>query len=89
MENELMKENQMTTAIQKSMWFKDSVVFGAYEELKRQATHLAEQIRTVEVSEDNVKTVQKTFGICEQTMKELEDKRISIKKMMLEPYQEF
>lgn len=84
-----MKENEMTTAIQNIHVVQGSVVFGAYEELKKQATHLAEQIRTVEVSDDNVKLSKKLLASVNKRVKELEDKRISIKKMMLEPYMNF
>lgn len=89
MENELMKENEMTTAIANIQVVQGSVVFGAYEELKRQATNLAEQIRTVEVSDNNVKLSKKLLATVNRRIKELEDKRISIKKTMLEPYVEF
>lgn len=88
MENELM-QNQMTNAIQQIEVVQGSVVFSAYEELKRQATDLAEKIKTVEVSEDNVKLSKKLLATVNKRLKELEDKRISIKKVMLEPYQEF
>ncbi len=43
MENELMKENEMTNAIQTIQVVQGSVVFGSYEELKRQATNLASE----------------------------------------------
>jgi Protein of unknown function (DUF1351) len=89
MENELMKENEMTTAIQNIQVVQGSVTFGAYEELKRQASNLASQIRTVEVSDDNVKLSKKLLASVNKRLKELEDKRISIKKMMLEPYMQF
>ncbi len=89
MENELMKENEMTNAIQTIQVVQGSVVFGSYEELKRQATNLASQIRTVEVSDDNVKLSKKLLASVNKRVKELEDKRISIKKMMLEPYVDF
>jgi hypothetical protein len=89
MENELMQENQMTNAIQSIQVVQGSVVFGSYEELKRQATELAENIRTVEVSEDNIKASKKLLATVNKRVKELEDKRISIKKLMLDPYQLF
>ena len=84
-----MKENEMSNAIQNIQVVQGSVIFGAYEELKRQATNLAEQIRTVEVSDDNVKQSKKLLASVNKRVKELEDKRISIKKMMLEPYMNF
>jgi hypothetical protein len=89
MENELMKENTMTNAIQSIQVVQGSVVFGAYEELKRQASDLAEKIKTVEVTEDNVKLSKKLLASVNKRLKELEDNRISIKKVMLEPYQDF
>lgn len=90
MENELMKENEMTrNAIQNIQVVQGSVVFGAYEELKKQASNLASQIRTVEVSDDNVKLSKKLLASLNKRLKELEDKRISVKKMMMEPYMGF
>ena len=79
----------MTTAIQQIQVIQGSVVFGGYDELRRQATDLANNIRTVEVTEDNVKMSKKLLASVNKRLKELEDKRISIKKTMLEPYQEF
>jgi Protein of unknown function (DUF1351) len=89
MENELMKENEITNAIAEIHVVQGSVVFGAYEELKRQATDLANNIRTVEVSEDNVKQSKKLLASVNKRLKELEDKRISIKRTMMDPYLEF
>jgi hypothetical protein len=89
MGNELMNEKQMANAIQDIQVVQGSIVFGSYTELKRQATDLAEQIKTVEVNEDNVKMSKKLLASVNKRLKELEDKRISIKKMMLEPYMGF
>jgi hypothetical protein len=89
MENELIQDNQMTNYIQAIEVVQGSVVFGGYEELKRQASDLAMNIKTVEVTEDNVKISKKLLATVNKRLKELEDKRISIKKTMLEPYQEF
>jgi hypothetical protein len=89
MENELMKQDQMEHAIQTIQVVQGSVVFGSYQELKRQATELAGQIETVEVTEDNVKMSKKLLAEVNKRVKALEDKRISIKKEMLEPYQVF
>ena len=89
MENELMKEDQVTNAIQKISVVQGSITFGAYEELKRQATALAEQIATVEVTEDNVKVSKKLLAEVNKRVNTLEDKRKEVKKTMLEPYQFF
>jgi hypothetical protein len=89
MENELMKQNEMTNAIAEIQVVQGSVVFGAYHDLKQQASELAEQIRTVDVNEENVKQSKKLLAEVNKRVKQLEDKRISIKKMMLEPYQDF
>lgn len=65
------------------------VKFMEYEKIKEQATALAQQIKTVEVSEDNIRESKKLLAAVNKRCKELEDERIRIKKMMLEPYQEF
>jgi hypothetical protein len=65
------------------------VNFKAYEVLKTQAQTLADQIATVEVTEDNVRLSKKLLAEVNKRVKDLEDRRISIKKAMLEPYQEF
>jgi Protein of unknown function (DUF1351) len=65
------------------------VKFTEYEKIKDQATALAEQIKTVEVNEDNIKESKKLLAAVNKRCKELEDERIRIKKLMLEPYQEF
>jgi hypothetical protein len=89
MENELLKQDEMTTAIQEIQVVQGSVVFGAYQDLKNQASELADKIRTVDVNEENVKQSKKLLAEVNKRVKLLEDKRISIKKMMLEPYQDF
>lgn len=89
MENELMQQNQMDNAIQTIQVVQGSVVFGSYHDVKQQAQKLAEQIKTVEVNEDNIKLSKKLLAEVNKRVKTLEDKRISIKKEMLEPYQEF
>jgi hypothetical protein len=88
MENELM-QHQMANAMKQIEVVQGSVVFGGYEDLKGQAERLADQIKTVEVSEDNVKLSKKLLAEVNKRVKELEDRRISIKKTMLEPYQDF
>ena len=89
MENELMKEDQMTKAIQQIQVVQGSIVFGAYKDLKRSATDLANNIRTFEVTEDNVKISKKLLAEVNKRVKQLEDQRIAIKNSMLEPYKVF
>jgi hypothetical protein len=66
-----------------------SLVFHDYERIKKEAEDLAEQIKTVEVNEENVKASKKLLAVVNRRLKELEDTRIGIKKTLLEPYQEF
>jgi hypothetical protein len=89
MENELMKEDQISNAIQQIQVVQGSVVFGAYHDLKRQATELAEQIKTVEVTDENLKLSKKLLAEVNKRVNALEDKRKEIKNTMLEPYKEF
>ena len=57
--------------------------------VKQQALQLAENLQSVEVNEDNLKQSKKLLAAVNRRKKELDDERIRIKKVMLEPYQEF
>ena len=89
MENELMKEDSISNAIQQIQVVQGSVVFGAFHLLKKQATELAEQISNLEVNEDNLKMSKKLLAEVNKRVKQLEDERIAIKNTMLEPYKAF
>lgn len=65
------------------------IQFNDFEKLKRQAEKLADQIEIVEVNEENLKISKKLIAAVNKRLKELEDRRIAIKKTMLEPYQVF
>lgn len=65
------------------------VNFMGYEELKASAIKLADQIATLEVTEDNVKLSKKLLAEVNKRCKDLDDRRIKIKNAMLQPYQEF
>ena len=66
-----------------------SVLFSDYEEIKEQAHKLAKHIEAFEVNESNLKESKKLLAAVNKKCKQLEDARIKIKKMMLEPYQDF
>ena len=83
MENELMLNMQQIRVVQ------GSVDFQNYERVKQQALQLAENLQTVEVNEDNLKQSKKLLAAVNRRKKELDDERIRIKKVMLEPYQLF
>jgi hypothetical protein len=84
MENELLKVDVEGIQIVQGL-----VQFNDYDRIKKEAEALAEQIKTVEVNEENVKASKKLLAIVNKRLKELEDTRIGIKKTMLEPYQTF
>lgn len=65
------------------------VEFNEYETLKEQASLLAEQIQQVEVTDENIQHSKKLLAAVNKRVKEMEDKRISIKKEILEPYNAF
>lgn len=65
------------------------VSFPAYETLKAQATQVAEIIRNTEVTEDTIKDAKKALAAANNAVKELEARRIAIKKELLIPYDEF
>jgi Protein of unknown function (DUF1351) len=84
MENELLKVDFEGIQVVQGL-----VKFNDYQRIKKEAEDLAEQIKTVEVSEENVKQSKKLLAVVNKRLKELEDTRIGIKKSLLEPYQEF
>ena len=84
MENELLKVDFEGIQVVQGL-----VQFNDYQRIKREAEDLAEQIKTVEVNEENVKQSKKLLAVVNKRLKELEDTRIGIKKSMLEPYQLF
>lgn len=84
MENELLKVDIEGIQIVQGL-----VNFTDYQRIKEEAEALAEQIKTVDVNEENVKASKKLLAVVNRRLKELEDTRIGIKKTMLEPYQLF
>jgi|SRR4051794_1585191 hypothetical protein len=83
MDNELLLDVQQIVVVQ------GSVEFSEYESIFQQAQKLAEQIEKVEVNEENLKESKKLLAAINKRVKELEEKRINVKKVMLEPYQLF
>jgi hypothetical protein len=82
-------ENELALNIQQIVVIQGSIEFNEYEHIKQQAIKLADQIRAVDVNEENIKQSKKLLAAVNKRLKELEDKRISVKKTMLEPYQVF
>lgn len=65
------------------------VLFNGFENLKGQALNLSEQISQVEVTDENIQASKKLLAAVNKRVKEMEDRRIAIKKEMLAPYDEF
>lgn len=55
-------------------------------ELVEQALFIAEKLKSMEVTEDNLKDAKKVVARVSKAVKELEQERISAKKKVLEPY---
>lgn len=66
-----------------------TIEFHEFDSLKEQALDLAEQIEQVEVTEDNIQFSKKMLAAVNSRIKEMDSRRISIKKEMLEPYDLF
>lgn len=62
------------------------IIFTNYEEIFDQAVQLRDYIESVEVTEDSIKATKKMLAAVNGKVKELEDKRIEVKKTILEPY---
>lgn len=84
-----MENEELMINVQQIIVTQGCVEFLEFETIKDQALKLASQIETVEVNEDNLKQSKKLLAAVNKRLKELEDKRIGVKKMMLEPYQIF
>ena len=65
------------------------IVFNEYENLKQQALELAYNIERVEVNDENIKVSKKMLAAVNKRIKEMEDRRIAIKKEILQPYHDF
>lgn len=84
MENELQELNMDQIIVQQG-----NIIFPDYETLKQQALDLAAHIGQVQVTEENIKESKKMLAAVNREIKELDDRRIKIKKKMLEPYNDF
>ena len=65
------------------------ILFPEQEELKTQAQEILDHLSKIEVTPENVADNKKLISTVNKAIKGLEDRRISIKKEMLEPYNEF
>ena len=65
------------------------VQFTEYERLKTEALELAANIEQVEVNEENIQVSKKMLAAVNKRLKEMETKRIAVKKEMLKPYETF
>lgn len=65
------------------------ITFNAYEHIKNKALKLSENLKTVEVSEENIKESKKLIAEVNKDVKKLEDYRIKVKKEILKPYNDF
>jgi hypothetical protein len=66
-----------------------SIIFPEYQRIKDMALQLAEVMAAHEVNDETLKTSKKILAAVNKRCKELDAERIRIKKLMLEPYQEF
>jgi hypothetical protein len=66
-----------------------SIIFPEYQRIKDMALQLAEVMKEHEVNDETLKTSKKILAAVNKRCKELDGERIRIKKLMLEPYQEF
>jgi hypothetical protein len=80
------EQDNLKLNVQQIIVTQGNVQFTEYKKIKQQALQLAAQIESVQVSDENIKQSKKLLAAVNKRLKELEDKRISIKKTMLEPY---
>ena len=68
---------------------KGSIDFNDFEEVKQKAIQISEYVSSIEVTEESLKDAKKILAESNKVVKRLEDKRIAIKKEILEPYTMF
>jgi hypothetical protein len=83
MNNDLMLNLETIQIVQGSIFFPE------YQRIKDMALQLAVAMEGHEVNEETLKTSKKILAAVNKRCKELDAERIRIKKLMLEPYQEF
>lgn len=66
-----------------------SIIFPEYQRIKDMALQLADAMESHEVNEETIKISKKILAAVNKRCKALDAERIRIKKLMLEPYQEF
>ena len=82
---ENMNEIQVNAVVQQQ----PVIVFKDYSKLLSEATLIAEKLNEMEVNEDNIKEQKKLLAKVNKVVKELNSRRIAIKKEILEPYELF
>ena len=82
---ENMNEIQVNAVVQQQ----PVIVFKDYSKLLSEATLIAEKLNEMEVNEDNIKEQKKLLAKVNKAVKELNSRRIVIKKEILEPYEMF
>lgn len=65
------------------------IAFDEYEGLLQDAYRVAELVRGMEVTGDNVKEIKKVLAAVNKSVKRLNDRRIEIKKEIMKPYETF
>lgn len=78
----LFEENQIVVK-------QGTIEFNGFERLKEEALQLSEQIEKVEVTDENIQASKKMLAAVNKRVKEMENRRIAIKKDMLAPYEDF
>lgn len=81
--------NELAFNIQNIIVTPGHVIFNEFDSLKEQASRLADMISEVAVTEENIQVSKKMLAAVNSKVKEMESRRISIKKEMLQPYDSF
>lgn len=68
---------------------KPKINFADFDTLKQEAIEISEKIENINLTEENIKEVKKILAKTNKSIKELNDRRILIKKEVLKPYSKF
>lgn len=84
-----MSKNELMITAPEFRITKGTIEGGDWISLKKQAEQVADFVSSIDVTEDTVRGAKKVVAQARKVVNELEDRRKSIKREMLEPYTEF
>lgn len=68
---------------------KGNIIFNNYEEMLKEVQYIADFVKMQHVDDESIKESKRLLAECRKVIDNIEDKRKEMKKIMLEPYENF